>query len=241
MTVRLRLAAVAVALLVPALVLGRWLHRADWSPPNVATPAVPQQVGPWGTAAESRLEPDILAIADPDAHLMRLYRAPGRTPIWLYVGVYASRAGRSRWAHDPKECYPAAGWEILLSETLDVPLEDADTLRTRHMEVHRGGAKETVLYWFQPAYRWPATAAAEQLLRVVDAVRGHPQYAFVRLSGPTDGSPTAARDLAEVAEGLAAPIRAAVEQIDSAREQRGAGGSRPPSEASRSATAVGIW
>jgi EpsI family protein len=222
MTLRLRLAAVAIALLIPALVLGRWLLVTGTATPTVATPSLPHQVGPWRATTEDRLDAEVLAIIEPDAHVLQLYEAPGRTPIWVYVGVYGGRASYGKGAHDPEVCYPAQGWEILRTESLDVPLADAERLRTRRLEAHLGSDKETVLYWFQPAHRWPAPTAAEELLRVLDAVQGRPQYAFVRLSGPTDGSPAAARDLAEFAAEIAAPIRALLEEIGSDPERQSA-------------------
>ena len=59
-------------------------------------------------------------------------------------------------------------------------------------------------------------------MRVFDAARGRPQYAFVRLSGPTDGSSTAIRDLTGFAAEIAASIRAAVEAVGSVGEERDA-------------------
>ena len=155
----------------------------------------------------------MLAIIEPDAYLMRRYEAPGRTPIWIYVGVYAGRAGYGKGAHDPEVCYPAQGWEIQHSRLLDVPVSDSGTLRTKLLDVHLETRSEAVLYWFQPAKRWPGRLALEELLRVFDAIAGRPQYAFVRLSGPSDISPTAATDLAEFAAEIAPAIRTAVEEI----------------------------
>jgi len=223
MSARFRLAAVAIALLLPTLVLGRWLLVTRSSRPAVSPLSLPTEVGPWRARGESLLGAEVLAQIDPTAYLMRRYEAPGRTPIWLYVGVYAGRAGYAKGAHDPEVCYPAQGWEILQSELFDVPLVDGETLVTRRLEAHLGLTKESVLYWFQPAKRWPAQAAAEQLLRVLDAARGRPQYAFVRLSGPTDGGPTAARDLGEFAAEIAASVRAVVDEVGSAGETDAAG------------------
>jgi len=93
------------------------------------------------------------------------------------------------------------------SESFGVPLADSVLLRTKRLEAHQGSAKEAVLYWFQPARRWPVPGVGEQLMRIVDAVSGYPQYAFVRLSGPTDGGEVANRDLAEFAARIALPIR----------------------------------
>ena len=223
MSARIRLAAVAVALLLPALVLGRWLVVTRAAAPVVPIPALPTEVGPWRAVAEDRLDAEVLAMIEPDAYLMRRYEAPGRTPLWLYVALYAGRAGYGKGAHDPEVCYPAQGWEILQSDLFDVPLADGDMLLTRHLETHQGLAKESVLYWFQPARRWPARAAREQLLRVLDASRGQPQYAFVRISGPSDGGPTAVRDLAEFTAQIAASIRTAVDEVGTHPEANPAG------------------
>lgn len=203
------LSATLVALLLPGALLVRWQLVSDTPVEFVGVPGLPSQIGPWTEDGENRLDAEVFAIIEPDAYLMKHYSAPGRTPIWLYLGVYAGRAGYGSGAHDPAVCYPAQGWEILASERFEVPLSNAATLHAQRLEAHLGSAKEAVLYWFQPASRWPAPAAVEELLQVVDAVSGRPQYAFVRLSGPEDGD--AVRDLEEFAALIAKPVRTYVE------------------------------
>jgi len=215
MSRRSLLIATLIAQLLPGVLLVRWMQSSGSAPVTYQDPPpMPSEVGPWQATLQRRLDDDVLEMIEPDSHLMQLYEAPGRTPIWLYLGVYAGRASYGKNAHDPAVCYPAQGWEILRSESFDVPLVGSEELRTKHLEAHRGSDKETVLYWFQPAKRWPANDTGEQLLRVYDAVAGRPQYAFVRLSGPTDGGPTAKRDLAEFAKEIALPIRVFVEDED---------------------------
>jgi hypothetical protein len=88
-----------------------------------------------------------------------------------------------------------------------------------------------VLYWFQPAGRWPLGAALEQLARVLDALAGRPQYAFVRLSAPADARFDGAGDLAEFAARVARPIRAALAPEDAgsgAMSGLGSGGTGDP-------------
>jgi EpsI family protein len=221
MRVRVRLAAVLVALLLPALVLARWTLAAGKPVDLARTPPLPDRVGPWTATQERALEADVLAMIDPDAYRVRLYEAEGRTPIWLYVGVYAGRAGSGKGAHEPEVCYPAQGWEVLRSRPAALRLRDGDTLHAQELAFHRGQARQAVLYWFQPAARWPTASAAEELLRVLDAVAGRPQYAFVRLSAPSDESPDAGRDLAEFAVGIAPAVRELTERL-SVRD--GAGG-----------------
>lgn len=206
MTVRLRLTAVGFALLIPALVVARWTAVLG-SP--LAPLALPGRVGPWTPTEEHELGPEILAQIEPDAHRLASYEARGRSPIWFYIGLYAGRGGKG--GHSPEVCYPAQGWEILSTHSVELSVGNAEVLRAPLLKVHRGPLREAVLYWFQPAERWPADWAAEELLRIADAVAGRPQYAFVRLSTPWDGGPDAVHDLSEFAAEIAPAIRRAVE------------------------------
>ncbi len=213
MRVRLHLVAVVLALLVPALVLAGWTLAPGAPGEPISPPSLPSRVGEWTATSEQTLDAEVLAQIEPDAYLARRYEAPARTPVWIYIGVYAGRAGSGKSAHHPEVCYPSQGWEVLKSQALALPLGGAQELRAQHLSFHRGGAREAVLYWFQPAERWPLDAGAEELRRMLDAVAGRPQYAFVRLSAPSDGSPVAAADLAEFAVGIAPAIRGVVERV----------------------------
>jgi EpsI family protein len=211
MRVKLRLAAVTFALLVPALMLGRWSLGAG-EPSSVPPPSLPSRVGAWTATLEQTLEAEVLAQIEPDAYRVQLYEAPDRPPIWLYVGIYAGRAGSGKGAHDPKVCYPAQGWEIEHSQTAVIPMEDGQDLHAQRLGFRRGLAREAVLYWFQPARRWPVVNnGAEQLLRIIDALEGRPQYAFVRLSAPSTATPGS--DLAEFAVEVAPAIRGLVDGV----------------------------
>jgi EpsI family protein len=205
MKTRARLLATVVALLLPALVQARWaLGGAAASP--VAAPVFPQAIGPWVVAEEQHLSEEHRAMLTPDAHVWRRYAAPGRSAIWVYVAAYGGRSGYEGGAHDPEVCYPAQGWEIVNARDIEVPLERA-TLRAKLLEAHLGSYQQKVLYWFQPAARWPQGAAVEQLVRIVDAVANRPQYAFVRLSAPEGEAHDAVADLAEFAARIAWPVR----------------------------------
>ena len=132
----------------------------------------------------------------------------------MYLSIHASRTAYGKGAHDPEVCYPAQGWEIMGTRSVAVPLDDEETLTTKLLATQNGSRREEVLYWFQPARRWPATAMSEELLRVVDAVAGRPQYAFVRLSGPAGGDQMP-EDLSAFAAEIAPAVRAVVDSIGS--------------------------
>jgi EpsI family protein len=207
-----RLAAVAAALLAPGWILAAWL-RAGIAPVGALPPAsLPREVGPWIATEEGSLDPEVLEMIAPDVHLLRRYEAPGRAPVWVYLGLYASRGSFKKAAHDPEICYPAQGWEVVRSRSVAVELPPGPAvLRAKLLDVHQGLEREAALYWFQPAQRWPASGALEEVLRIADAVGGAPQYGFVRLSSPSEGRPEAAGDLLEFARLAAPSVRTSVE------------------------------
>lgn len=63
-----------------------------------------------------------------------------------------------------------------------------------------------MLFWVQPAGRWPAAPALEQLLGLRDAFVGSDRYVFVRLSTPGDAAGDA-QQLADFAAALAPRVR----------------------------------
>ncbi len=212
MNLRLRLVAVALALLLPGQLLWVWAFAAGPSM-QVASSELPARVGPWSAGADEALDPLVREMLGPSSYLARTYTAGGRPSIGLYVGFYAGRAGEARAAHDPEVCYPAAGWETLSMDAIEVPVPGGGGLRAQLLEAHRGNDRQLVLYWFQPAARWPQGAVAEELRFVVDAIAGRPQYAFVRLiAGVPDATSRAAvlGDLIAFASELAWPVRGVV-------------------------------
>ncbi len=212
MNLRARLVLALLAAALPAATLASW----TWSSSRAVTLeqklSVPLQAGPWQLDKESQLEADVLEMIQPLAYVMRRYQAPGRTPIWLYVGIYAGRAGQVG-AHNPNVCYPAQGWEVLETESARIPVTDADEIAAQLLYAHKGRRTESVYYWFQPAGRWPAHGASEQILRMFDAVAGRPQYAFVRVSGAGLNTEAAVADRTEFSGEIGPAIRSEIERL----------------------------
>lgn len=221
MKLRLRLVGVVLALLLPGQMLGVWLF-AEGPSMQIPPSAIPSRVGAWSGGAEEPLDPGVLAMLGPSSYVARTYTASGRPSIGLYLGFYAGRAGQARAAHDPEVCYPAAGWETVATDSVEVPVPGGETLRAQLLDAHLGTERQLVLYWFQPVARWPQAVVAEELRFVFDAVAGRPQYAFVRLiAGVPEVALRAAvvADLIAFASELAWPVRDVVS------------GDRPPTAA----------
>jgi EpsI family protein len=209
------LAAVAVGLLLPGAYLNGWLPRGS-APAGAPRFTVPARVGAWTAVSEERLDARSQSFLDPSAYALRSYEAPGRTPIHVYVGFYAGRASSAKNAHNPEICYPSSGWEPMETRSLELQAsrgDASDSFRATLLDMRRGVLNELVLYWFQPAERWPHGRIVEELLYVYDAMAGRPQYAFVRLVGqvlPGSDRPGIVADLREFAGELAWPVRDAL-------------------------------
>jgi EpsI family protein len=212
MSLRRRLVGVALALLLPGLLLVIW-SLADGPSMQIPASAMPSQLGPWSGVADQRLEDRILAELRPSSYVARIYEAQGRPSIALYVGFYDGRVGKSKAPHDPEVCFPSAGWETLATQPIEVPVSASDALLARLLDTHQGSARQLVLYWFQPSSRWPRGVVAEELMFLLDALAGRPQYAFVRVvAGVPDAASRSAvlGDLIAFAGELAWPLRAVV-------------------------------
>lgn len=162
---------------------------------------------------EQPLEAEVVAMLSPESYSMREYVDDAGREVWIYVALY-SGTGTSG-AHDPTVCYPAQGWDAAAPEERALAISPDEALTVKLLAASQAGREELVLYWFQPAERWPAPASPEHLLRIVDRFAGRPQYGFVRLSTSLgrkgDGSRAAAEArLARIAVEAAPWIRRAV-------------------------------
>ncbi|MFQ5697644.1 MAG: exosortase C-terminal domain/associated protein EpsI [Myxococcota bacterium] len=217
MTRSSRILACVLALALPAAALATWSLRSARPTARRAEIQLPGQLGPWHATREDRLEPDVFRSLRPDFHILRLFEARDRHPVWLYLAVYLGRAGYGKGAHDPEICYPGQGWEIVSTLAQGIDLTPTDRMIARAMHVHRGHERESVLYWFQPSGRWAMNGALEQLMRLVDATRGRARYAFVRLSTRSVEGDGADADLRDLAARLAPEVRDALDRLESTR------------------------
>jgi EpsI family protein len=176
---------------------------------------IPARLGSLALEGEEELPADVLEMISPDAHTLRLYRdESGSAAIWAYLAFYSGAGAKG--AHDPEVCYPAQGWDIAALRSREVTLADGKSLTGKLLAANLGTQEELVLYWFQPAGRWPQRSPAELALRGIDALAGRSRYAFVRLStriGSADPAQQSAAEarLVEAARALAPAVRATVD------------------------------
>lgn len=190
---------------------------------------IPTSLGSLELASEAELPADVLAMISPDAYTMRLYTDEKGPGIWAYLAFYSGSGSKA--AHDPEVCYPAQGWDIARLRSREVTLADGKSLSAKLLAATLGPQEELVLYWFQPAGRWPRRTPVELALRGIDALEGRSQYAFVRLStriasADRDQRSAAEARLVEAARALAPAVRAAVDEGHALSAPRSASGRR---------------
>ena len=208
-----RLILTLLLLALPVLILARW-QATPIQTISKDYVALPDRIGEWRGGEYATFEEKVLAMIRPDSYLMRRYDAPGRTPLSVYVALYAGRAGHAFEAHDPRVCFPARGWEIVENESEQLRVTGSKGPIVTSLDAHHGADREKVLFWFQPANRWPHSTVGEEFLRILDALSGSPQYAFVRISAKSSGLGRAERDVQEFAQLVARHVRSAVEGVE---------------------------
>ena len=212
MSDRLRLLAALMALLIPATLLASWSSAERGSERDFDTGLIPTSVAGREVTAVDFWPEEILAKIEPDAYILRRYEDGVRPPLWAYVAFYKGVTQLGAGAHSPELCYPAQGWEILQQTEVRIDVGGGAELRARLMQAYQNRAQETVLFWIQPAFRWPSNPAIEQLLRIADALEGTDQYAFVRLSMPKVTGHDSEADLIEFARALARKVQIATQR-----------------------------
>jgi EpsI family protein len=107
---------------------------------------IPMQIDGW-TAVPGRVPgARELELLGATSYLSRDYSRAGQS-LNLFITYYAiQRAGESM--HTPKNCLPAAGWEILNYDKADIQF-DARAQQINKFTIQSGDAKQIVLYWYQ--------------------------------------------------------------------------------------------
>ena len=209
---KLRLVLVLAFVALP-LVAARVVDLRALTPHAWDARALPEQIGAHRLVREQPLDDEIVSMLEPESYSMRLYEDERGSSVWVYFAIYSGTD--STGAHDPAVCYPAQGWDASAPEERPLELADGEHMAVRALGATLGGKEERVLYWFQPAVRWPTFTPGEQVQRIADGFAGHSQYGFVRLSTqvarPTQEERALAdATLAELARALAPAVRQAV-------------------------------
>jgi exosortase D (VPLPA-CTERM-specific) len=189
-----------VAILLGGAMAVALVSRTEAVPAHRPLEHFPKDVGAWHGVGEA-LPPPVLEVLRVSDYVMRLYRAPGRVPVWLYVGYYATQR-QGQIIHSPQQCLPGAGWSFLSHDRARLALPGrSDAAVVNDVVIGKGDERQVVVYWYQERGRITASEYAAKLHLLGDAItRNRTDGALVRMSSTVRTSVDAARaDLLEFA------------------------------------------
>lgn len=147
-------------------------------------------------------------VAGMSDYMMRVFTEDSIPRFTTYVGYY-DRQVQGKSIHSPKNCLPGAGWEILNSAR--VPLPIAAPARVNRVLLANGGTRALVYYWYQGRGRISASEYAVKWELMRDAaLKGRTEEALVRIVVPLGRASDPAHLATAVAQADALALRVAV-------------------------------
>lgn len=193
----------ALVLLPVAAVTLRLSKPAVAASDTVMASAIPRRIAEY--AGEDRsLRARTLELLETEDVVNRIYAAgEGSTPIGLCI---VNSPDNRKIAHPPEVCYTGWGYEVV-DRTETSIRAPGGALIAAFLTVRKGGASDSVLYWYRSGTAEGASYYAEQWRAILGALTGRPAAtSLVRLStSEWDGRPKARERLTRFAE-LLLPI-----------------------------------
>lgn len=157
--------------------------HAEILPPSRKLISFPEQIG-QRTSTNVPIPQSSLAVLGPGHFLERLYQAPDKEPIDLFIAYFPTQSTGDT-IHSPKHCLPGAGWTPVESKIIHVPWGDGRVLTANDYVLQLGLSKEVVIYWFQSHGRSVASEYWVKFYLVADALRmNRTDGALVRVITP---------------------------------------------------------
>ena len=162
---------VPVMLAAQALLV-RWSQGTERPPAPPAFAQFPAAFGGWNELHDNPVDPDTAATLRADRLLSRTYVNAAGAPVDFLVAWFQSqRAGLSQ-PHSPKVCLPASGWTPVSTGEISLDTTAGRIAANRYV-VANGGARATVLYWYQTSRRTTASEWSSKFWLVADALGSH--------------------------------------------------------------------
>jgi EpsI family protein len=190
---------VSLVLVSGAIAIGR-ASKGEPTPPRESFATFPMDLAEWRGESADRFDQKVLAVLGVDEYISRIYTAPNRMPVGLYVGYYQSqREGDTM--HSPLNCLPGAGWQPVkqaravirvatsLAPRTGAPVGERD-IEVNSFVIQRGLDKQVVIYWYQSHGRVIPSEYWGKVYTVVDAIRlNRTDAAMVRITCPVGSAP----------------------------------------------------
>jgi len=183
-----------IAVLLAATAGVGFLSHGESTPPARPLTDFPKDIGNYKTVAEIPFDQETLTILGVTDYLNRVYFSPTQGELGLYIGYFRTQRTGAQ-IHSPKNCLPGAGWQPVVSETYQLPLDDGRKVPINLYVIRKDLDQEIVLYWYQSHGRVVASEYWGKFYMVYDAMRlNRTDAALVRITVPVrNGDMDAAR------------------------------------------------
>ena len=115
-------------------------------------------------------------------------------PVYLYVGYYQSQRTGATY-HSPKNCLPGAGWQLVDSKQMILPVQGRSPITINKVLIEKGLDKQLILYWYHDRGRVIASEYWAKAYLIWDAMtRNRTDGALVRISVPVTTTPERAHE-----------------------------------------------
>jgi EpsI family protein len=154
----------------------------------------PKDIDSYKAVSEIPFDQETLKVLGVTDYLNRVYYSPSQGELGLYVGYFRTQRTGAQ-IHSPKNCLPGAGWQPVVSEIYQLPLNDGRKAPINLYVIRKDLDQEIVLYWYQSHGRIVASEYWGKFYMVYDAIRlNRTDAALVRITAPVrNGDLDAAR------------------------------------------------
>jgi len=112
----------------------------------------------------------------------RLYLSDSRLPIMMVI-AYGNTQSDQLQLHRPEVCYAAVGFEVGISNRIEIPVAPPMTLPARELVATSNERTEPILYWTRIGDYLPTSGTEQRLMKLRTEVSGYvADGVLVRLS-----------------------------------------------------------
>ncbi len=143
---------------------------AESLPPRSPLAQLPPRLGRWHAAGDVAIEEASLKVLNADDWVSREY-VDGAVTADLFIAYYRTQR-QGGTMHSPLNCLPAAGWQPVTEEIVQIDAQPAAVTANRVI-VQKGLDRAMAVYWYQSHGRTVASEYASKAYLVLDSIRLH--------------------------------------------------------------------
>jgi EpsI family protein len=138
--------------------------------------AIPETFGTWEARTSELINPEQagrLARSLYSETIMRTYLDPQSGAEVMILAAYGDTQSDLLQLHRPESCYPAVGFTLRSTKSVDLPLAPQAILPARRVVAAIQDRVENIFYWTRMGERLPRTGPEQREARLGNAMKGY--------------------------------------------------------------------